>query len=54
MPAAAQPLHLLVPNAVPATPAHGTDDADVRLELEPQDGVVIRSGKRGFAKIKVV
>ena len=26
MPAAAQPLHLLVPNAVPATPAHGTDD----------------------------
>ena len=28
--------------------------ADVRLEIEPQDGVVIRSGKRGFAKIKVV
>ena len=27
--------------------------ADVRLEIEPQDGVVIRSGKRGFAKIKV-
>ena len=27
--------------------------ADVRLELEPKDGVVIRSGKRGFAKIKV-
>ncbi len=27
--------------------------ADVRLELEPQDGLVIRSGKRGFARIKV-
>ncbi len=27
--------------------------ADVRLEIEPKDGVVIRSGKRGFAKIKV-
>ncbi len=27
--------------------------ADVRLEIQPQDGVVIRSGKRGFAKIKV-
>ena len=27
--------------------------ADVRLEIEPTDGVVIRSGKRGFAKIKV-
>ena len=27
--------------------------ADVRLELEPKDGGVIRSGKRGFAKIKV-
>ena len=28
--------------------------ADFRLEIEPQDGMVIRSGKRGFAKIKVV
>lgn len=27
--------------------------ADFRLEIQPQDGVVIRSGKRGFAKIKV-
>jgi tyrosyl-tRNA synthetase len=27
--------------------------ADVRLEIEPKDGVVIRSGKRGFAKLKV-
>ena len=27
--------------------------ADFRLEIEPKDGVVIRSGKRGFAKIKV-
>ena len=27
--------------------------ADVRLEIVPKDGVVIRSGKRGFAKIKV-
>ena len=27
--------------------------ADVRLVLEPQDGLVIRSGKRGFARIKV-
>ena len=27
--------------------------ADVRLEIEPKNGVVIRSGKRGFAKIKV-
>lgn len=26
---------------------------DVRLEIQPQAGVVIRSGKRGFAKIKV-
>jgi len=27
--------------------------ADVRLEIEPKTGVVIRSGKRGFAKIKI-
>lgn len=27
--------------------------ADFRLEIQPQDGMVIRSGKRGFAKIKV-
>ena len=27
--------------------------SDVRLEIEPRDGVVIRSGKRGFARIKV-
>ncbi|MGD9781975.1 MAG: tyrosine--tRNA ligase [Kiritimatiellia bacterium] len=27
--------------------------ADFRLEIEPRTGVVIRSGKRGFAKIKV-
>ena len=27
--------------------------ADFRLEIRPQDGLVIRSGKRGFAKIKV-
>jgi tyrosyl-tRNA synthetase len=27
--------------------------ADVRLEIQPQDGLVLRSGKRGFAKIKV-
>ena len=26
---------------------------DFRLEIDPKDGVVIRSGKRGFAKIKV-
>ena len=27
--------------------------ADVRLEIAPKTGVVIRSGKRGFAKIKI-
>ena len=27
---------------------------DFRMELEPREGIVIRSGKRGFAKIKVV
>jgi tyrosyl-tRNA synthetase len=27
--------------------------ADVRLEIQPQDGLILRSGKRGFAKIKV-
>ncbi len=27
--------------------------SDVRLEIEPENGVVIRSGKRGFAKIRV-
>lgn len=27
--------------------------ADFRLEIEPRDGMVVRSGKRGFAKIKV-
>ena len=27
--------------------------SDFRLEIQPRDGVVIRSGKRGFAKIKV-
>jgi tyrosyl-tRNA synthetase len=27
--------------------------ADVRLEVQPQDGLILRSGKRGFAKIKV-
>ncbi|HOO20670.1 MAG TPA: S4 domain-containing protein, partial [Kiritimatiellia bacterium] len=32
----------------------GDDKAtDFRLEIEPKDGVVIRSGKRGFAKIKI-
>ena len=28
--------------------------ADVRLEIQPQDGVVIRSGKRGFARLRLV
>jgi tyrosyl-tRNA synthetase len=27
--------------------------SDVRLEIQPQDGLILRSGKRGFAKIKV-
>ena len=40
---------------VQAGAVHVGDDkvADFRLEIQPQDGVVIRSGKRGFAKIKV-
>ena len=40
---------------VQAGAVHVGDDkvADFRLEIEPKDGVVIRSGKRGFAKIKV-
>ena len=31
----------------------GDKVADFRLEIKPKDGVVIRSGKRGFAKIKI-
>ena len=27
--------------------------SDVRLEIQPKDGLILRSGKRGFAKIKV-
>ncbi|HAL91892.1 MAG TPA: tyrosine--tRNA ligase, partial [Verrucomicrobia bacterium] len=27
--------------------------SDFRLEIEPKDGLVIRSGKRGFAKVKL-
>jgi tyrosyl-tRNA synthetase len=27
--------------------------ADFRLEIQPQDGLILRSGKRGFAKIKI-
>jgi tyrosyl-tRNA synthetase len=27
--------------------------ADFRLEIEPKDGLVIRSGKRGFARLKL-
>jgi tyrosyl-tRNA synthetase len=40
---------------VQAGAVHVGDDkvSDFRLEIQPQDGVVIRSGKRGFAKIKV-
>jgi len=27
--------------------------SDFRLEIEPQDGMILRSGKRGFAKLKL-